>query len=487
MHRKKVYIVVALILLLVAGFLATSLISYFVARDSIAQQISEQALPLTSDNIYSEIQRDMLRPVLISSLMAHNTFLRDWIVAGEQDSELVRRYLAGIQNSYDTITAFFTSEATRNYYHSTGIVKQVDLASEEDAWYARVRDMREPYGINIDIDTVDRNRLGVFVNYRVLDEAGNYLGAIGVGLAVTSLATLIDNYQQRYGRTIYFVDRQGKVTLSGANDRAVVEQYLQERPGLDTLAAQVLSSPSTSLRYTNALGDRVFLNSRLVPEFDWYLMVEQEENRATAQIHNTLLVNTSLALFIMMLVLAAAHFTLKTWQRQLEFMATTDQLTGLANRHMFEILFEQAMKRAQREQVPISVLALDIDHFKKINDTWGHQAGDLVLRGIGELLRTHVRASDVVCRWGGEEFLVMLDNCNQQEAGERARALATRVRGLQVPFGREHISLTISCGVAGLYPGESLESAVARVDKALYTAKGQGRDQVHLASSQLVG
>src|SRR5690606_22824079 len=138
---------------------------------------------------------------------------------------------------------------------------------EEDAWYARVRDMREPYGINIDIDTVDRNRLGVFVNYRVLDEAGNYLGAIGVGLAVTSLATLIDNYQQRYGRTIYFVDRQGKVTLSGANDRAVVEQYLQERPGLDTLAAQVLSSPSTSLRYTNALGDRVFLNSRLVPEF----------------------------------------------------------------------------------------------------------------------------------------------------------------------------------------------------------------------------
>ncbi|HHX83447.1 MAG TPA: diguanylate cyclase [Pseudomonadaceae bacterium] len=487
MHRKKVYIVVALILLLVAGFLATSLISYFVARDSIAQQISEQTLPLTSDNIYSEIQRDMLRPVLISSLMAHNTFLRDWIVAGEQDSELVRRYLAEIQNSYDTITAFFTSEATRNYYHSTGIVKQVDLASEADAWYARVREMRAPYGINIDIDTVDRNRLSVFVNYRVLDEAGNYLGAAGVGLAVTSVTTLINNYQQRYGRSIYFVDRQGRVTLTGTNGSAVTQQSLQERPGLDVLAAQVLSSPSTSLRYTNALGNTVFLNSRLVPEFDWYLVVEQDESSATAQIHSTLLINTSLALFIMALVLAAGHFTLKTWQRQLEFMATTDQLTGVANRHMFEILFEQTMKRAQREQVRVSLLAIDIDHFKRINDTWGHQGGDLALQRMAELLQAHVRASDVVCRWGGEEFIVMLDNCSQQEAGDRAKALAVLVRGLQIPYGREHISLTVSCGVAELRAGESLESAVARVDKALYTAKGQGRDQVYMATSQLVG
>lgn len=484
MFRKKIYVIVALILLLVVGFLATSLTSYFVARDSIASQISEQALPLTSDNIYSEIQRDLLRPVLISSLMASDTFLRDWILAGEQDSEQVRLYLAEIQEKYDTITAFFISEDTLNYYHSTGIIKRVDPQTEEDAWYARVRTMREPYEINIDDDTVDRSRLSIFINYRMLDSSGNYLGTTGVGLAVSSVTALINNYQQRYGRTIYFVDRQGNITLTGDGDTSLTEQRLQDRPGLETLATQVLISPSTSLQYSNADGDTVFLNSRLVPDFDWYLVVEQSENSAAGQIQHTLLVNTSLALVIMALVLFGAHFTLKTWQGQLELMATTDKLTGVANRHMFEILFEQGAKRAQRDQKTVSLLALDIDHFKKVNDTWGHQGGDMALRSVADLFRDHVRATDVVCRWGGEEFMIMLDNCSLEEAQKRATVFIEAIRELKVPFGREHIAFTISCGVTVARPDESLERVAARADKALYAAKEAGRDRVCTANAE---
>lgn len=269
MYRKKVYVVAALILLLVAGFLATSLTSYFVARDSIASQIAEQSLPLTSDNVYSEIQRDLLRPVLISSLMAADTFLRDWVMAGERDVSQIRDYLAEIQDRYDTITAFFTSEETRNYYHSTGILKQVDLALEEDAWYGRVRNMREPYEINIDHDTADRSRLSIFINYRVLAPGGRLLGATGVGLAVNSVTALIDTYQQRYGRSIYFVDRLGNVTLTGNGVDAPQARRLQDRPGLGNLATQVLSTPGTTLQYRNNEGETVYLNSRLVPEFGY--------------------------------------------------------------------------------------------------------------------------------------------------------------------------------------------------------------------------
>lgn len=129
--------------------------SYFVARDSITAQISEETLPLTSDNVYSEIQRDLLRPVLISSLMASDTFLRGRALDGETEPEQIRQYLAEIQERYDTITAFFVSDTTRNYYHPTGILEQVDISTPEDAWYARVREMREPYEINVDSDTAD--------------------------------------------------------------------------------------------------------------------------------------------------------------------------------------------------------------------------------------------------------------------------------------------------------------------------------------------
>src|SRR5690606_39609119 len=100
------------------------------------------------------------------------------------------------------------------------IIKQVDPALEEDAWYGRVRNMREAYEINFDDDTADRSRLSIFINYRVLGSAGNFLGATGVGLAVSSVTALIDNYQQRYGRSIYFVDRQGNLTLTGSGDAA---------------------------------------------------------------------------------------------------------------------------------------------------------------------------------------------------------------------------------------------------------------------------
>jgi hypothetical protein len=167
---------------MIVGFLATSLTSYFVARDSLSRNISEQMLPLTSDNIYSEIQRDLLRPVLISSLMATDTFVQDWTSGGEADAERIRVYLRAIQQEYGTITAFFVSDRTRNYYHPDGIIKTVDAANPDDAWYFRVRDMREPYEINVDIDTADRTRLSIFINYRVLDSDGNYLGVTGVGL-----------------------------------------------------------------------------------------------------------------------------------------------------------------------------------------------------------------------------------------------------------------------------------------------------------------
>src|SRR5690554_6295166 len=97
MPRRKLYLVLTLVVLLVTGFLATSFSSYYVATDSLTEQISEQTLPLTSDNIYSEIQRDLLRPVLISSLMASDTFLRDWVMDGEGDVMRVQAYLREIQ------------------------------------------------------------------------------------------------------------------------------------------------------------------------------------------------------------------------------------------------------------------------------------------------------------------------------------------------------------------------------------------------------
>ncbi|MDO9477184.1 MAG: diguanylate cyclase, partial [Pseudohongiella sp.] len=156
-YRRKFIFISALTALMIVGFMATSLTSYFVVQESLSRNVSEQMLPLTSDNIYSEIQRDLLRPILISSVMATDTFVRDWALEGEEDSARIISYLNEIQQQYNTITAFYVSDATRQYYHPSGVLKTVSEQDPADAWYFRVRGLQQDYEVNVDTDTADRS------------------------------------------------------------------------------------------------------------------------------------------------------------------------------------------------------------------------------------------------------------------------------------------------------------------------------------------
>ena len=474
---RRLNFAIALAGLLVLGFIATSVISYFVAHESVTTRIADETLPLTSDNIYSEIERDLLRSVLISSLMAHDTFLRDWARDGERDPERAVRYLEQIQTKYETTTAFFVSERSRNYYHSEGVLKQVSEDDPRDAWYFRVRAMNDPYEINLDYDTADRQRLTIFVNYRVMDGAGNYLGATGIGLSVRSVARLIANYQQRYGRQIYFVDREGEVTLRGEDFSG--PESLRERPGMQGAATRILANPSSTVSYAHPDGRTVYVNSRLLPELGWYLIVEQSQSRAETRVLNTLVLNIAIALAITALVGVIGWFTIRGYQARLEEMASTDRLTGVANRQVFDLVYDHVAKLSRRTGEPVSMLAVDIDWFKQVNDRYGHAAGDSVLRAVTAVFRDELRESDSVCRWGGDEFIILLGDCalaDAQSIGEKIRAA---VHDRVIAHGGRDIRVTVSVGVAEQRSGEGLVELAARADEALYRSMEAGRDRVH--------
>ncbi len=479
MQRNKLLFATALTILLTLGFVATSVIGYFVAEDSLQKQVAEETLPLTSDNIFSEIERDLLRSILISSLMAHDTFVREWVVEGEEDKEAIIRYLAEIQQKYDTTTAFFVSDASRHYYHPDGILKTVSPADPADKWYFRVRQINEPFEINIDHDTADPTRLSIFVNYRVQDESGEFIGVTGIGLAVETVAGLIESYQRRYARSIYFMDREGEITLRGSGYHGPTS--IQAQPGLASHATRILTSPSTDFAYERPGDGTVYVNTRLIPELDWFLVVEQRESAANTQLLNTLIVNILLALGVTALVLMIGGWTLRGYQRRLEAMATTDRLTGAANREALEVLFGQAQRLARRHDRPLSIINLDIDHFKTINDRHGHQAGDSVLRDLVETVSAQIREADTLCRWGGDEFLILLPDADAEHARQTAERIRDAVaRHNRLPANEE--SLTVSQGVAQYRPDESLDNVINRADQALYEAKRSGRDRVAVAA-----
>ncbi len=251
---------------------------------------------------------------------------------------------------------------------------------------------------------------------------------------------------------------------------------------MEAIATQILTTPSASLSYTREDGQTVYVNSRMVPEFNWYLMVEEHDSAAENRIETTLVINIGLSLAIMTLVLLIAHFTLKSYQGRLEEMATTDSLTGATNRHVFDSIFTQVLRKARRRDKQVAMICIDIDHFKEVNDTFGHQAGDLVIRFVADVIRSSSREADTLCRWGGEEFLLLLADCTSDEAAERADVIRKAVKKQAVSFGREDVRVTLSCGVAQYRAGEELFTLIARVDSAMYRAKNEGRDRVIVAA-----
>lgn len=167
----------------------------------------------------------------------------------------------------------------------------------------------------------------------------------------------------------------------------------------------------------------------------------------------------------------------------LEEKSTRDNLTGLYNRYYFESIFYQELLRAERYSTPLSLLMLDLDYFKQVNDTYGHDAGDYVLREFSTLLQSKVRKADVVCRYGGEEMIVLLPGCDRTQAELLAEQIRLSFSQLQLVHDDHPLrKITVSIGVASISETVETEKALLKAaDEALYRAKAAGRDRVMIA------
>ena len=177
-------------------------------------------------------------------------------------------------------------------------------------------------------------------------------------------------------------------------------------------------------------------------------------------------------------ILTVKETELKAVIAQADEVSDTDALTFLPNRRQIISDLQKEVIFADRYVTAVSISMLDIDHFKKINDTYGHTVGDEVLRTLGNELRDHIRYPDTIGRYGGEEFLIVLPHSTRKAASEQAERLCRHVRSVRIKSGEEEISVTVSIGVAQYkVQKEDWEIFLSRADAALYRAKNSGRDQ----------
>jgi diguanylate cyclase (GGDEF)-like protein len=175
-----------------------------------------------------------------------------------------------------------------------------------------------------------------------------------------------------------------------------------------------------------------------------------------------------------------ANTDLQEKQRELERLTRLDGLTGLFNRNTFVELTKNELDRAQRQGTATAILLMDLDHFKRVNDTWGHPAGDAVLKHAAMIASTTVRSTDLVGRLGGEEFIVLLPGTSVEAARKLAEKIRLRLEGQAATWNDTRIAITVSIGIAGTTASEkqSFEVLYHDADKALYVAKQRGRNRV---------
>jgi diguanylate cyclase (GGDEF)-like protein/PAS domain S-box-containing protein len=169
---------------------------------------------------------------------------------------------------------------------------------------------------------------------------------------------------------------------------------------------------------------------------------------------------------------------------QLQEQAIRDPLTGVYNRRYFAEALENETARAFREQTPFSIIILDVDHFKKINDTYGHKCGDLILRSLAKFLQENTRRSDIVCRFGGEEFVILMPDAASDSAYERAELFRSQFAAMVNEYEGKQVTCSFSAGVAS-FPmhSNSGETLLNMADLALYQSKAQGRNRSTIYSS----
>lgn len=198
-----------------------------------------------------------------------------------------------------------------------------------------------------------------------------------------------------------------------------------------------------------------------------------------AGLHHFNLIST---LLVLSLLSATYYILIERSERRLNAMATTDPLTGLKNRRSLFQAAQLELLRHQRARQPLAFVLADLDHFKRINDSYGHELGDQVLKSVSSALAASLREIDHLARWGGEEFLAVLPNSSEQEVMLVAQRLRESIETLQFIHKGERLHLSITIGVSVLADEETVEQAISRADQALYLGKRQGRNQVQIAA-----
>lgn len=482
--RNKLLLALASILFF--SFLGVSYLNYKFTRRDVHAEILRSDLPLTMDNIYSELTSELTRPLVVSSSMATDTFLKAWAKEGELDSHKIVNYLRQIKDTYGFFTTFFVSVKSDVYYRYNGVHKTVSEGDAHDVWLFDFLSSDKNYDFDVDNDEAAANILTIFINYKVFDLEGELIGVTGVGLKVESVARLITEYQEKYGRAVYLTDAHG-VLMVHPDTSLIEKKKISEMEEMAPIAREILHKGNDSRNFEfDRNGSRILLTVRYIDSLDWFLYVEQNETKSLVIARNNFIRTVIIGLIVSVIIVSLTLITINRYQEKLELLAISDELTGASNRRALEAVFDKTLYDYSRSGRTFSLILLDLDGFKKVNDTMGHIVGDRLLIDIVKLITKSVRPTDTFARWGGDEFVILSGSSGEDAAIVAARILQevekAQLGGPGTRPDDPRNRVTVSGGISVYSEGDNLDAMISRADQAMYKCKARGGNCVELGA-----
>lgn len=449
-------------------------VNYYVSMNLTHSQLKNSSLPLTVDNIYTEIQKQIIEPNLIASMMAHDTFMKDWLANKESDSEQVVKYLDTIQNKYQMFATFLVSDKSQNYYSASGLLEKVKESNPNSKWYFAFKKNSEVHEINIDKNKHMGSSLVMFINHKIFDNDFHMIGATGVGVKTSYINDMLEQFRLKYSFNVYFINNKGEVVISELDINTL--NNINDVPELKEISTDLISKGSQLFEY-NRNNEAILLNRKYIPELDLYLLVEAKMSDFTNEVKETLYFNVVISLLLTIAITIIVLVYVRKIHGKLNQLVDYDPLTDLPNRRFFNKSLDHALLLKKRNKTNLSMLFLDLDNFKAINDTRGHDVGDKVLKHIAKILKTTIRETDFISRWGGEEFVVLLLDSDIEGAIFSAEKIRQTIEKDMSLFGLVDHQVTASFGVTEVQGDDDIDAIFKRADRALYKAKAAGKNQ----------
>jgi len=471
--KYKILIQISLFLITIAVII--SFANYYVSIKQSKEQLKTVSLPLSLNTIYTEIQKNLIQPYIVSSMMANDTFVQNWLKNKEQDRNKIIEYLSAVKNKYSMFSTFLVSDITKKYYTQKGFIEIVNLENEHNKWYFDFINHQNTHEINIDFNKNLSNSLIMFINHKILDNNYKFLGATGVALETQYINQMLKDFRQKYGFKVTFFNKEGEAILYENNFTKY--KSIQENPILKDFKNKIISNQSNIFEIEEN-NREIIIHTKYIDKLHLYLTIEVNIDKYTGNSIKMFYFNLLVSLIIVLFIVFILYKMINKHNEKLETMVFTDPLTKLYNRRYLLTKINEYILHNTRNEEPFSLAFIDIDNFKIINDTKGHNIGDEVLKELSFILKSSLRETDTVARWGGEEIIVLFHDSSI----ENAQIIATKLKILvenNIKL-KELLSynLTVSIGITEYLDSDDENSIIKRADEAMYVSKNTGKNKV---------